>query len=290
MTATKTKSGTRDPHSKRTSSGSSPRRKKINVFHQRLGSLTFHQATQMLGEDGPRLLRQGSRFTEINPDDVFLGGDLLRARMMDVDGKHRGPDDAPEQVDGTVVVTLTLQSARAKQIQTNCDACDTHCHHVGAALEYLLDAKSVLGLAIPPDESVPLENLTEKELLHRALDERRKRADEETMRVRSLDASTPWADYVLTSHNTGKSYRVALRGIDPHQSYCSCPDFRTNGLGTCKHIMHVAAKVQKRFGAARMSQPYVRKHVSLRMHYGDEFGLRFNVPTRKNPSVKRNRR
>lgn len=239
----------------------------------------------MLGDDGPRLMRQGSRFTEINPDDVFLGGDLLRARMIDVDEKFRGPDDAPEQADGSVVVTLTLQSARAKQIQTNCDACDSHCHHVGAALEYLLDAKSVLGLAVPPDESVALENLTEKELLHRAHDERRKRADEEMMRVRRLDASTPWTDYVVTSHNTGKSYRVALRGTEPYQSYCSCPDFRTNGLGMCKHIMHVATKAKKRFGVARMSESYVRKHVSLRIHYGDDFGLRFNVPTRKNPSV-----
>ena len=285
MATTTTQGGTRDPQTQPAASGRSPRRKKINVFHQRLGSLTFHQATQMLGEDGPRLMRQGNRFTEIDPDNVFLGGDLLRAKMIDVDEKFRGPDDTPEQVDGTVIVTMTLQSARAKQIQANCDSCDAHCHHVGAALEYLLDAKTILGLAEPPDESVPLENLTEKELLHRALDERRKRADEETMRVRSLDAWTPWTDYVLTSHNTGKSYRVALRGIEPHQSYCSCPDFRTNGLGTCKHIMHVATKARKRFGAARMGKPYVRKHVSLRLHYGDDFGLRFNVPTRKNPSV-----
>lgn len=230
-------------------------------------------------------MRQGGRFTEIDPDDVFLGGDLFRVRMIDVDAKFRGPDEPPEQVDGTVIVTMTLQSARTRQIQANCDACDHPCHHVGAALEYLLDAKTVLGLAVPPDESVPLENLTEKELLHRALDERRKRADQETMRVRSLDASTPWTDYVVTSHNTGKAYRVALRGNEPHQSYCSCPDFRTNGLGTCKHIMHVSGKALKRFGAARMGQPYVRKHVSLRLHYGEDFGLRFNVPTRKNPSV-----
>jgi len=285
MAATKTGTSTKKSGRKLTAAGRSPRGRKINVFHQRLGSLTFHQATTLLGDDGPRLMRQGSRFTEINPDDVFLGGDLLRVKMTDVGEKFRGDDDAPTSVDGQVIVTLTLQSARNKQIQTNCDACDDLCHHIGAALEYLLDAKSVLGLAVPPDESVPLENLTEKELHQRALAERQKRADEESMRVKSLDASTPWADYVLTSYNTGKSYRVAFRGTEPHQSYCSCPDFRTNGLGTCKHIMHVAGKAQKRFGVARMSKPYVRKHVSLRMHYGEDFGLRFNVPTRKSPAV-----
>ncbi|WP_235908713.1 DEAD/DEAH box helicase [Roseiconus nitratireducens] len=230
-------------------------------------------------------MRLGDRFSEINPDDVFLGGDLLRAKVADVGEKFHGPDTPPELADGTVIVTLTLQSARAKQIQTNCDSCDMPCHHVAVTLDYLLDSKSVLGLAVPPDESVPLEHLTEKEAFDRALDERRKRAAEEPMRVRSMDASIPWADYVVTSHNTGKSYRVALRGTEPHQSYCSCPDFRTNGLGTCKHVLNVAEKVQKRFSAARLAEPYTRKHISLRMHYGQDFGLRFNVPTRKNPSV-----
>lgn len=239
----------------------------------------------MLGDEGPKLLRQGDRFTEIDPDrDVFLGGDLFRVRIHDSNARYRGSDEAPPAI-GTAIVTLTLQSARAKQIQTNCDCCDAFCHHAGAALAYLLDAKSVLGLAAPPDESVPLENLTEAELFTRAMAERKKRAAEESMKVRSIDSSTPWADYLVTSHNTGKTYRVALRGTEHHQSYCTCPDFRTNRLGTCKHILHVATKAGKRFGAARMAEPYVRKHVSLRMHYGDDFGLRFNVPTRKHPSV-----
>lgn len=287
MAATQTKASQNGSNgkTKSTSKENSSRRKHVNVFHQRLGSLTFHQACQMLGDEGAKLMRVGNRFTEIESDtDVFLGGDLLRIKLNDCSAKYGGPDEEPEFV-GTVIVTMTLQSARAKQIQTNCESCDSSCHHVGAALSYLLDSKSVLGLAMPPDESVPLENLTESELLERAMSERQKRADEEDMRVRSGDASTPWADYVTTSHNTGKTYRVSLRGMQPHESFCSCPDFRTNGLGTCKHILHVAAKIKKRFGVDAISRRYRRKHVSLRLHYGDDFGLRFNVPTRKNPAV-----
>lgn len=285
MAATQTKASKSGSASKKKSGAKSSRKKQVNVFHQRLGSLTYHQACQMLGDEGAALIRQGNRFTEIDSDqDVFLGGDLMRIRLNDCDAKFNGPDQEPEFV-GNVIVTMTLQSARSKQIQSNCDHCDSHCHHVGAALAYLLDSKSVLGLAMPPDESVPLENLTEQELLARALAEREKRSAEEDMRVRTTDATTPWADYVTTSHNTGKTYRVSLRGMEPHQSYCSCPDFRTNGLGTCKHILHVAAKAKKRFGVAAIEQPYKRKHVSLRLHYGDDFGLRFNAPTRKNPVI-----
>ncbi|TWU08334.1 DEAD/DEAH box helicase [Stieleria varia] len=285
MASTKTQTTRQKGNGKKTTSKPDPRKKKVNVFHQRLGSLTYHQACQKLGDEGAKLMRLGDRFTEIDPgQDVFLGGDLLRVKVRDSDKRDLDADDAPPRV-GTAIVTLTLQSARAKQIQHNCDHCDAPCHHLGAALSYLLDAKSVLGLAVPPDESVPLENLTEDELHARALAEREKRAAEEPMTVRSSDASTPWADYVLTSHNTGKSYRVALRGTEPHQSYCSCPDFRTNGLGTCKHILHALGKASKRFSVAAISTPYKRKHVSLRLQYGDDFGLRFNVPTRRNPAI-----
>ena len=214
MAVTQTK--TSKAKSLRASGTASPlgRRKKVNVFHQRLGSLTYHQACQMLGDEGAKLIRQGDRFTEIDPEnDVFLGGDLLRIKLHDCDAKYGGADEEPQgehpQFGGTVITTMTLQSTRAKQIQTNCDCCDTHCHHVGAALAYLLDAKSVLGLAAPPDESVPLENLTEEELLLRAMAERQKRAGEEVMKVRSADTSTPWADYVTTA--TALARRTASR-------------------------------------------------------------------------------
>jgi hypothetical protein len=118
-------------------------KKKVNVFHQRLGSLTHYQACQLLGDEGAKLIQTGGRQFEIQSDrDVFLGSDLYRIRVEDlgVDG-------------GVAIATVTLQSARTKQLQTNCDHCEVPCVHLGAALDYLLDAKSVLGFAQPPDES-----------------------------------------------------------------------------------------------------------------------------------------
>ena len=64
------------------------------------------------------------------------------------------------------------------------------------------------------------------------------------MTLRSADPSTPWTDYTTTSHLSGKTYRVALRGFDAGQSYCTCPDYRTNHLGTCKHILNAQSKVR----------------------------------------------
>ncbi len=250
-------------------------KRKGNIFHQRLASLTYYQACQLMGEAGADLMRQGEREFEIDCDrDVFLGGDLFRVRLPDANLS-----------DGLAIATFTRQSARSKQLQPNCDHCEGPCLHQAAALAYLLDAKSVLGLAAPPDESVPLEHLTHDELHVRALAERQKRAAEERMTVRSTDTSRPWTDYILTSESSGKTYRVALRGREAGQSYCSCPDFRTNHLGTCKHVLHVQAKIEKRFSAAQLRSPYQRKNISLRLHYANPLGVRFNMPYKPDAKI-----
>jgi len=263
--ATSTKQGKRQQGN---TNGKRAPRKSLNVFHQRLGSLTFYQAAQLLGDNGADLMRQGGQAFEIDPQrDVFLGGDLFRVRVED-----------PELAAGPAIVTITLQSLRNKQLQINCNCCELPCTHQGAAFDYLLDNKESLALAMAPDDSVPLENLTHEELHHRALADRQKRAEEERMTVRSTDTARPWTDYLVTSEKSGKTYRVALRGFEAGQSYCSCPDFRTNSLGTCKHILHVQQKISQRFSAAKLRVPYKRKNLSLRLHYGQPLGLRFNLP------------
>lgn len=251
-----------------------PDKKKLNVFHQRLGSLTYYQACEMLGDDGSKLIRKGAQEFEVQSDrDVFLGGDLFRVRVED------------RNVDGDVAIaTITLQSARAKRLQTNCDQCELPCAHLGAAADFLLDAKSVLGLAMPPDTSVPLELLTEDELRQRAMAERQQRAEKESMTVRSVRPDQPWVDYVVTSQQSGRSYRVALRGLEAGESYCTCPDFRTNHLGTCKHILQVQTKVQKRFPKKKL-KPYRRKRLSVRVNYGADQGVVFNVPHKANAKI-----
>jgi hypothetical protein len=161
-----------------------------------------------------------------------------------------------------------------------------HCVHLGAALNHLLEAKTSLGLAQPPDESVPLEHLTVDELHHRALADRQKRASEERMQVRSTNPERPWTDYIVTSEQSGRSYRVALRDRDGKDAFCTCPDFRTNGLGTCKHILHVQGKLATRFSAAKLASPYRRKYVSLSLNYRGKRGLIFNLPYQCDATIK----
>src|SRR3989449_9741933 len=171
------------------------------------------------------------------------------------------------------------------RLRWNCTACESLCEHVGAAFAFILDEKMTLGLAVPPPERVPVESLTEEGLIRQAIDERRERARAERMTVKSADPGQPWTDFAVSSTVSGKTYRVAVRGREPGGSYCSCPDFRTNTVGTCKHILQVLAKLKRRFTAAELKRPYRRKTISVHVQYGDRAALRLLLPEKLDPET-----
>ena len=146
--------------------------------------------------------------------------------------------------------------AARNRLEWRCDNCEVPCEHAGAAFSLILEEKLALGLAGAPPERAPAESLSEDALVAQALAERQERARTEKMRITSLDSREIWTDYTLTNAASGKSYQVALRGWQPGESYCSCPDFRKNTLGTCKHILHALEKVRRRFSESQRSRPY----------------------------------
>ena len=42
---------------------------------------------------------------------------------------------------------------------------------------------------------------------------------------------------------------AAVRGFEVGDNTCTCPDFKSNTLGTCKHIEFVLARLEKKRGA-----------------------------------------
>ncbi|MGN6545040.1 MAG: DEAD/DEAH box helicase [Aureliella sp.] len=238
-------------------------------LRDRLSQLTYRAACRLLGQDGESLLRRSGEFDLSPAAHLKLFDDTLVATVPDA--------SLPGQI---ARVTLVEKTSRSGGLQMNCDQCGTTCLHGAAALAAVLENKLALGLSEAPDLREPIENLTEKELILRALGERQLRATSERMKIKAFDRTTPWSDYSVTSLESGKTYRVALRGTEPGESYCSCPDFRTNHLGTCKHILAIVHKLPKRFSKKELAQPYVRQNFSLRVDYAEPMGLRFNLPTK----------
>ncbi len=169
--------------------------------------------------------------------------------------------------------------ARNGRIELTCSECASQpCFHKGTTLSYILEEKMLLGLAAPPPERVPIEALSENELVAQAIREREERAAAEKMRVKAQDPATPWTDYTVTSKASGKTYRVALRGWQPGQLYCTCPDFRKNTLGLCKHTLHVCRKVQSKFPAKVRETPWEPDRFAVSLTYGKDLTVRLEGP------------
>ena len=234
------------------------------TLKDRLSRLTFRDASKLLGPDGDTLLRRSANRFDIQLDrDVDFSADLFRVRVQ---------DESP------VEVTIELAADAVQRLKLRCSHDNGVCEHIAAALSLVLEDKTSLGLAAVPAPREPVESLDEEALVARALAERIERAKTEKMAISSADPKRPWSEYVVTNRLTGKTYRVVLNGPEPGDSECSCPDFRTNTLGTCKHILRVWAKLKRRFTDRELKkQPRVRG-LSLHLRYADEVTLLLRSP------------
>lgn len=94
--------------------------------------------------------------------------------------------------------------------------------------------------------------------------------------VEHLDDNKIWGDYLV--HNGANHYRVAFRGVRSDKNFCSCLDFRTNGLGTCKHIEAVSLYLQKHEeGYPWGHRAYTPRHTSLYVSYKGGRSVRLSI-------------
>lgn len=64
------------------------------------------------------------------------------------------------------------------------------------------------------------------------------------------DAKQPpvFSEFRVDDAVSGRHYRAAIRGAAIGDNLCTCPDFATNDLGTCKHIEFTLARLAARRG------------------------------------------
>src|SRR4051812_17841161 len=73
---------------------------------------------------------------------------------------------------------------------------------------------------------------------------RRQRAAVEPLAVEALEPDHPVFGTFRVSSETGSAYEVEIRSLYEHNNSCGCPDYEVNGLGTCKHVEAVLARVR----------------------------------------------
>ena len=233
------------------------------TFHDRLSRLSFLQAAKMLGPGGDKRLQAAGRlYPELALDQLHLTEERLTLSLPDAR------------------VDMFLSPMNVKKLAWTCSTCGANepCRHLAVAFSLVLEEKTALGLAKTPEERVPIESLSEAQLVQRALDERAERAKTEKLNVRSSNAKLVWTEYDVSNPATGRTYRVSLRGWERGQSFCSCPDFRKNTLGTCKHIMRVVDQVRRKPGVKRAA-PWKPEGVEVWLSQEDGgVALRVNAP------------
>jgi hypothetical protein len=65
---------------------------------------------------------------------------------------------------------------------------------------------------------------------------RRQFGGEQTFHIENVGEHPIFSEFRVTNPQHGSVYRVAIRGAEADRNFCSCADFKTNALGTCKHI------------------------------------------------------
>ncbi len=88
---------------------------------------------------------------------------------------------------------------------------------------------------------------------------RRQFGREQAFGLENLGNEPFFSEFRVSNPASKSSYRVAIRGLGPGGNFCSCPDYSTSELGTCKHLEFALARLQKKRGAkmafARGYQP-----------------------------------
>ena len=65
---------------------------------------------------------------------------------------------------------------------------------------------------------------------------RRQMAQDEKYAISCVDEKELPGEYTVENPKTRQQYKVVYRGAKSPWNYCSCMDFKTSRLGTCKHI------------------------------------------------------
>ncbi len=118
------------------------------------------------------------------------------------------------------------------------------------------------------------------------IDIRRRRAAEAQFKIQNLGRNRVFSDYQVTNPATGGQYRVGVRGFDVGDNTCTCPDFRTNTLGTCKHVEAVLAALGEEAPPSLRQRKAAVTHPEIVLSYGEQLRLALHLPPRHSDQLR----
>jgi superfamily II DNA or RNA helicase len=103
---------------------------------------------------------------------------------------------------------------------------------------------------------------------------------EQSFALENLGNRKAFSDFHVTNPESKKTYRVTIRGTHIGDNTCTCPDFATNTLGTCKHIEFTLATLERRKTArADLKAGYRPSRGEVFLRYGSQREVCFIPPS-----------
>jgi hypothetical protein len=158
--------------------------------------------------------------------------------IYDVDGNY-----------GDYTTEITLSETN---LVTNCDCPypGPGCKHIVAALLNARDIaarwREAADYANQADSSIDV--LSADEIRHQALEDRRSRSSNEDLRIFTGDMLK--GEHLVETAG-GTQYTVTLHDPQNGLGHCTCPDYRSNRLGTCKHMLFAVRTLKRKRGFAK---------------------------------------
>ena len=114
---------------------------------------------------------------------------------------------------------------------------------------------------------------------------RKQFAEKQNFKVRNIGDHPVFSDFKVYNPESGKEYKVAIRSYEFGDNFCSCPDFKINELGTCKHIEFVLQQLKDDDNNdIYWVNGYARPYSSISLKYGKERRIFLRIGT-TNPDL-----
>ncbi len=111
------------------------------------------------------------------------------------------------------------------------------------------------------------------------IERRRERARAEILKIANKGSHPVFSQFEVKSAVSGRVYRVEIRALDELQNSCTCPDYKTNLIGTCKHIegvlIHLKAEHGEKLKQLAEERP---RGAQIYLHYGVDVTVRVTLP------------
>ncbi len=178
-------------------------------------------------------------------NDIYEKGELL----------FKGRDNKKSELEfgydgnyGDYTQVLSYKNGSLSWFSCDCPYPGNGCKHIVAAFLTTIDmefSRLMDERSLPPDDKEIPVNFTYDEIREQALEDREKRAKKEEFEV-VLGDMYKGEHLIITL--TKKQYSVVIHKPETGEGHCNCPDFISNKLNTCKHLIFLKKYFSKKKG------------------------------------------